>query len=336
MKIFITASLEKDGLKRLEKFGTVDYQPMAETKKLLGGSGLVAALDGVDVFITEADNLKRPQIEKLTTLKVICSCRGNPVNIDVEAATEKGIPVLRVPGRNAEGVAELTVALMLMLGRNIPKAAPILQRKDTSQDMTLMAKIFFEYKGHEIWHKKIGLVGFGNIGRTVTALLKPFGCSFIAYDPFVDASTMEKLGVTKVELNDLFKQADIVSIHVMPAPENKGIIGNEQMALMKPTAYFVNTARAWVTDEMAIFEALRDHKIAGAAFDVYEKEPLAVDHPFLTLDNVILLPHIGGNTFEVEEHQTEILIPELEKLLSGEKPEIIVNPKVLDTFKPPK
>jgi len=335
MKIFITASLGKEGLKMLEKYGQVDYQPMAETKRLLGGSGLVAALDGVDIFITEADNLKRPQIEKLTTVKVICSCRGNPVNIDIDAATERGIPVLRVPGRNAEGVAELAVTLMLMLGRNIPKAAAILQRKDTSQDMNLMAKVYFEYKGHELWHKKIGLVGFGSIGRKMAELLKPFGCSFVSYDPFVDASVMQQYGVQKVELETLFKEVDIISIHVMPAPENKGLIGTQLVSLMKPTAYFVNTARAWVTDENALYEALRDHKIAGAAFDVYEKEPLAVDHPFLTLDNVILLPHIGGNTFEVEEHQTEILVPELVKLLKGEKPEIIVNPKVLGTFKPP-
>jgi phosphoglycerate dehydrogenase-like enzyme len=88
-----------------------------------------------------------------------------------------------------------------------------------------------------------------------------------------------------------------------------------------------------VTDENALFEALRDYKIAGGAFDVFDKEPLSIDHPFLTLDNVILLPHIGGNTLEVEEHQTEILVPELEKLFNGEKPEIIVNPQVLETFK---
>ena len=275
MKIFITASLTDEGVKALEKYGEVKYAPMAETKQLLGGSGLVAALDGVDVFITEADNLKKMQIEKLTTLKVICSCRGNPVNIDIDSATAKGIPVLRVPGRNAEGVAELTVALMLMLGRNIPRAAELLHRKDTSQDMTMMAKVFFDYKGHEIWHKKIGLVGFGSIGKKMAELLKPFGCSFLSYDPFVSEEVMKSYGAQKVDLETLLKEADIVSMHVLPAPENKGIIGAAQLALMKPTAYFVNTGRAWVTDEMALFEALRDHKIAGAAFDVYEKEPLA-------------------------------------------------------------
>ncbi len=333
MKIFITASLSKEGVKALEKFGEVKYAPMAETKQLLGGSGLVEALNGVDVFITEADNLKKPQIDKLTTLQVICSCRGNPVNIDINCATEHGIPVLRVPGRNAQGVAELAVTLMLMLGRHIPEAEKLLRRKDTSQDMTMMAKVYFDLKGREIWHKKVGLVGFGSIGRKVTELLTPFGCTILACDPFVVAGVMEKAGAKKVELETLLKESDFVSMHVMPAPENKGMIGAAQVALMKPTAYFINTGRSWVTDENALFEALRDHKIAGGAFDVFDKEPLSIDHPFLTLDNVILLPHIGGNTLEVEEHQTEILVPELEKLFNGEKPEIIVNPQVLETFK---
>ena len=333
MKFFITASLDDSGIKTLEKYGTVDYQPMAETKQLIGGSRLVKKLDGVDVFITEADNLKRREIEKLETLQVICSCRGNPVNIDIEAATEKGIPVLRVPARNAQGVAELTVGLMIMLLRQILPASQILYREDNSEDMTLMSRIYFKMKGQEIWHKKIGIIGFGSIGRRVAQYLKSFEAEIFASDPFVDHKEMETYGVVKVDLEKLLEDSDIVTLHVMPAPDNKGLIGAEELAKMKPSAFFVNTSRSWCTDEDALYKALKTRKIAGAAFDVFDKEPLPFDHPFLSLDNVILLPHIGGNTQEVERHQTDILIPDLEKLLQGERPDNIMNPEVLNQFK---
>lgn len=332
INFFITASLEDSGLKVLEKYGNVDYQPMAKTKQLIGGSRLVKKLQGVDVFITEADNLKRREIEKLETLQVICSCRGNPVNIDIEAATEKGIPVLRVPARNAQGVAELTVGLMIMLLRHILPASQILYREDNSEDMTLMSRVFFKMKGKEIWHKKIGIIGFGSIGRKVAQYLKTFEAEIIASDPFVDQSVMDEYDVKKVELNQLLEEADIVTLHVMPAPDNEGLIGTEELAKMKPDAYFVNTSRSWCTDEDALYKALSEKKIAGAAFDVYDKEPLPFDHPFLSLDNVILLPHIGGNTVEVETHQTNILVPDLERVFNGETPENIMNPEVLSTF----
>jgi len=119
----------------------------------------------------------------------------------------------------------------------------------------------------------------------------------------------------------------------MPSDDNKGMIGAEEIAQIKSTAYFINTARSWVTDEMALYAALRDKNIAGAGFDVFNKEPLPIDHPFMSLDNVVLLPHIGGNTYEVTVHQTEVLIPNIERLFNGETPENIVNPEVLKGFR---
>ena len=332
MKFLVTASLTENGLERLKQFGQVEYAPMAETKMLLGGSRLVKALEGVDVFITEADNVRKHNLEKLPYLQVICSCRGNPVNIDIPAASEKGIPVIRVAGRNAQGVAELAVGLMIMLGRNIMQTASALRRTNTKEDMTLMSRIYFDLKGHELWQKNIGILGFGAIGRKVSQLLTPFDCHFFAFDPFVDERVMKEYAAQKTDLKTLLKESDYVTVHVMPSDDNKGMIGAEEIALMKSTAYFINTARSWVTDEKALFAALRDKKIAGAGFDVYDKEPLSIDHPFMSLDNVILLPHIGGNTYEVTAHQTEVLIPDIEKLFNGKTPENIVNPEVLKDF----
>ncbi len=329
----ITASLDDEGLETLRSYGEVRYQPLAETKQMLGGSRLVKALDGVDVFITEADNLKEREIQQLTTLQIICSCRGNPVNIDVKAATVKGIPVINAPARNADAVADLAVALMIILGRNIMKAAAILRDRDPAKDMQVMARIYFELKGIEMWHKTVGIIGFGAIGRKVSERLLPFGSTLIAYDPYVSEEVMSKYKVKKVELDTLMKDADFVTIHVMPSESNKGMIGARELSLMKPTAYFINTARSAITDEAAVVEALRTKRICGGGFDVYDKEPLPPDHPFMALDNVVLLPHIGGATKEVTTHQTQIMVPDVVRLIKGEKPLNVVNPEVLQTFK---
>jgi phosphoglycerate dehydrogenase-like enzyme len=330
---FVTASLDDEGLETLRKYGEVRYQPLAETKSMLGGSRLVKALEGVDVFITEADNLKEREIEQLTSLQIICSCRGNPVNIDVKAATAKGIPVIDAPARNADAVADLAVALMLMLGRNIMKTAAILRDRDPSKDMQVLARVYFDLKGNEMWNKTVGCVGFGAIGRKVAERLLPFGSKLIAYDPFVSEEVMAKYKVRKVDLDSLMKESDYVTIHVMPSESNRGMVGAREISLMKETAYFINTARSSVTDETAIVEALKNKKIRGGGFDVFDKEPLPADHPFMALDNVILLPHIGGATYEVTTHQTQIIVPSIVQLINGERPHNIVNPEVLDTFK---
>jgi phosphoglycerate dehydrogenase-like enzyme len=328
----ITASLDDEGLNTLRSYGEVRYQPLAETKQMLGGSRLVRALDGVDVFITEADNLRQREIEQLNSLQIICSCRGNPVNIDVNAATAKGIPVLNAPARNADAVADLTIALMIILARHIMKAAAILRDRDPSKDMQVLARIYFELKGIEMWSKTVGIVGFGAIGRKVSERLLPFGSKLIAYDPYVNEELMAKYKVRKVDLDSLMKESDFVTVHVMPSESNRGMIGAREIGLMKETAYFVNTARSAVTDEVAIIEALRAKKIAGGGFDVFDKEPLPPDHPFMALDNVILLPHIGGATIEVTTHQTQIMVPDIVRLINGERPLHIVNPEVLDSF----
>ncbi|MCL4560335.1 MAG: hydroxyacid dehydrogenase [Chloroflexi bacterium] len=333
MIFYITASLDDDGLNQLRSLGEVRYYPLAETKSLLGGSRLVRALEGVDVFITEADNLKARELEQLTSLQIICSCRGNPVNIDVQTATTKGIPVIHTPGRNAEGVADLAVALMLMLGRHILQAESALRRRDPAQEMTMMARVYFDLKGTEMWCKTVGIVGFGAIGRKVAARLLPFGCQIIACDPFVEEGVMAEHGAGKVDLDALLAASDYVTLHVMPNEANRGMIGKREIDLMKPTAYFINTARSALTDEAALCEALATHQIAGAGLDVYDKEPLPLDHPLMKLENVVLLPHIGGNTLEVTTHQTQIVVPDIVRLIHGEKPHNIMNPEVLGNFK---
>jgi D-3-phosphoglycerate dehydrogenase len=143
---------------------------------------------------------------------------------------------------------------------------------------------------------------------------------------------MAACGVKKVDLDTLLRESDFVTLHVMVNEETRGMLPAEKLALMKESAYFINTARSALTDEKALTDMLRQKKIAGAGLDVYDKEPLPLDHPLMELDNVVLLPHIGGATEEVSTHQAEIVVPAIEALIRGEKPSNVVNPEVLDSF----
>lgn len=329
----VTASLDDEGLNDLRHYGEVRYQPLFETRQMLGGRRLLRALDGVDIFITEADNLKEREISELDSLQIIASCRGNPVNIDIPAATKRGIPVINAPGRNADAVADLTIAMMLMLARNIMQTSALLKDRDPNSDMSALARVYFDLRGIELWNKTVGIIGLGAIGRKVAERLVPFGSRLIAYDPFVSDEVMAQYQVKKVDLETLMRESDFVSLHVMVSDSTRGMISSHEIALMKPTAYFINTARSALTDEMALYEALNQKKIAGAGFDVFDKEPLPVDHPFMSLDNVILLPHIGGATHEVTTHQTQIIVPDILRLIKGEEPQHVINPEVLEEFK---
>jgi autoinducer 2 (AI-2) kinase len=330
VEILVTASLDDASLDELRQLGSVRYEPLVQTGRLLRGDDLVAALDGIDVFVTEADPVGSAEMSRLRTLKVICSCRGNPVNVDVDAATRHGLLVINTPGRNAEAVAELTVAMMVILGRNIPRAIDFQRNVPTGDSMARM-RSFFGLRGHELWSRTIGLVGLGAVGVKVAQRLRPFEVELVAFDPYAPAQRFFDLGVQSVGLDQLMSTSDYVSVHAAVTDSSRGIIGRTQFAAMKPTSFFINTARAAVTDERALVEVLRAHRIAGAALDVYETEPLSPEHPLMGLDNVILLPHIGGNTHEIAIHQGRVAVPDIRRLAEGRKPVHVVNPEVLAT-----
>ncbi len=331
MVILVTASLDEQSLDLLRQIGEVRYEPLIKTGRLLAGRELVKKVDGVDVFVTEADPVRDEDMKAFSTLKVICSCRGNPVNVDVAAASRHGLLVLNTPARNAEAVAELTVALMIMLGRRVQAAVSLLRQgpdRKTSEGM----RAYFELRGHELWGQSVGLIGFGAVACRVAERLRPFRMDLAAFDPYAPAERFAQFGVESLGLDELMARSDFVSIHAAVTASSRGLIGAEQFALMKPTAFFINTARSAVTDQGALVTALQERRIAGAALDVFDQEPLPDDHPLLTLDNVILLPHIGGNTFEIATHQGRILVPDLRRLARGERPLNVVNEDVWASF----
>ncbi len=336
MRILITAGFDANGIVLLRKYGDVRYEYYGNTShyggklRVLTGDSLISALSGVSIFITEVDQVSQDVLANTDTLKLIAVCRGNPVNVCVEEATKRGVLVLNTPGRNAEGVAELTVFLMLILARQVPQAVRALQGQEDK--FSKITRILTECKGTELWNKTVGLVGLGAIGRKVAARLKPFEMNLIAYDPYIDPKIPKELGIELVNLDELLIRSDFVSLHASVTPESRGMLGAREFNLMKPTAYFINTARAALIDETALYEALASHEIAGAGLDVFMDEPPPPDYPLLTLDNVVATPHIGGNTHEVATRQSQIVTSDIMRVLRGERPLYAVNPEVLLDF----
>jgi phosphoglycerate dehydrogenase-like enzyme len=333
MRILVTATLDQWGLERLSRYSDVVYEGFSDKKRLLAGRKLIRALEGFDVFVTEVDQVRARVLEQVDRLQVIVCCRADPVNVDVAAATERGILVLRAPGRNARAVADLTLALMLMSLRHIPQAVEVLRQEDGPQGMVKMAVAFFDLKGSELWGKKVGIVGLGAVGSEVARRLRGFDAELLVYDPYVEDEVVERWGAKRADLVALLSEADVVSLHAPLTEQTRGMIGREQLSLMKPTARLINTARAELTDEEALYEALKEGRIAGAALDVFAEEPPPADHPLLQLPNVIATPHIGGNTLEIPAHQAQIVVSELERLFRGQRPLHAANPEILEGFR---
>jgi phosphoglycerate dehydrogenase-like enzyme len=337
MRIFITAGLVDEGIDTLKNYGEVVYEPIRETRCMLSGEALLEKLEGIDVFVTELDWVTADVIEKVHALKAILDCRSAPTNVDIEAATKHGIVVLNVPGRNAESVAELTICLMLMLARHIPRVVDFLRNRTGNETpVEVWEHLFYEMPGFELWGKTVGIIGLGAIGQEVSRRVNPFGVHQIAYDPYVTGETFERCSIRSVDLDTLLSESDFITLHATLTEESRKMLGEREFSLMKPTAYFINTARAALTDEHALVEALKEGRIAGAGIDVFSIEPPPIEHPLLALDNVIALPHIGGNPIEVPLHQTRIAVPDLERLLQGQEPHNCVNPETLKGFIPPR
>ncbi len=331
MNILVTARFDEAALNVLRRYGEVKYEGFADERRVLAGSKLVRALQGVHVLITEVDQVKRYVFAKTPDLKVIACCRADPVNVDVPAATAQGILVLRTPGRNADAVADLTVLFMLALLRHFQPVAAMLRQP--GDGMEKLARAFYGYQGAELWGKTVGLIGLGAVGQRVARRLHPFGTGVVACDPYVSSDQAVEVQATLLGLDELLEVSDVVSLHAPLTEATQGMLGEREFRRMKEGAYFVNTARADLTDEAALYRALRDGHLSGAALDVFSDEPPPPDHPLLSLPNVIATPHVGGNTAEVPIHQSQIIVADLVRLFEGGRLEHVINPEVLEQFR---
>ncbi len=331
LKILITAPFTEEAIDELKGLGLeIVYQPWIVTGNLHLGDSLLETIieENPDILIVEGDEVKSEIIEG-SELKLIGSVRGSPNNIDVEYATSKNIPVIAVPGRNMNAVAELTLALILNQARKIVKADRMLVRDELMVDsFGDFAEFYQSSLGFELKGKTVGIIGLGKIGFEVAKRLRCFGVQLLIYDPYVKADRIEESEGEAVALEDLLRRSDIVTIHCKSTPETKGLLGKEQIALMKESAILINTSRASITDEYALREALKKKEIAGAGLDVFSMEPVDCDNIFLELDNVTVTPHVGGNTRESIERQSRIMVDALKAFVNGKEMEYCLNPEV--------
>ncbi len=251
------------------------------------------------------------------SLRLICCARGGPVNVDVRAAAEQGITVCRTVGRNAPPVADHTIGLLLTEMRHISRANGAV--KDGSLFKIKDSRGSRREALLEMEDKTLGIIGLGQVGRQVAKRAKGFDLKVIAYDPYVDKAEMARYGTVKVDLEYLLKESDFVSVHARETPETFHMLGEKEFAMMKPTCYFVNTARGSIIDEVALAKTLKNKHIAGAAIDVFEEEPLRSDNPLTKLENVTITPHMAGRSEKIPVRSAKLVAATVAKYLRGEK-----------------
>jgi D-3-phosphoglycerate dehydrogenase len=251
---------------------------------------MVEAMKDADFVISHISAISSEAVNNAGHLSAVCILRSGVENVNVPNATTKGVKVINTPGRLAVPVSEFTVGLIISEIKNIARSHVNMIKGDFSK------KFYNREFNYSISGNKVGVIGYGAIGRRVAAIMKVLGAKVLVFDPYIDKNLVTDDGFEYVTLNELFKESDVVSVHYRLTEETKGLIGKEQFALMKPHAFFFNTARAGLVDETALIDTLVNHRIGGAGLDVFHQEPLPPDHPFLTLDNVTLTAHLAGTS----------------------------------------
>ena len=319
-RAFVTAPLRGKGFDKLRRLADVIYDPWIDQTplRIYNAEQLAerATAEAADVLVVESDSVSGPVFE--LSLRAIASTRGDPNNVDVPGATAAGIPVLYTPGRNADAVAEMAVALLFAATRHLVTADADVRAGNVFRDGTIP---YQRFRGWEVAGRTAGLVGLGAVGRALKWRLSGLGVSVIAYDPYNDEA--------RHSLDELLAEADIVSVHAPVTDDTVGMIGAKQFAAMRDGVVFLNTARAQLHDTDALVDALRSGKVAAAGLDHFVGEWLPADHPLASMANVVLTPHIGGATWNTEARQAQMVADGLEQLLAGTTPTHIVNPEVL-------
>ena len=321
-RALVTAPFRGEGMETLQSVADVVYDPWIEQVplRLYDGEKLAARIEaeGADLLIVESDFVNGPVFD--LPLRCIGSCRGDPNNVDIAAATKAGIPVLRAPGRNANAVAELTIALMFAVNRFVVPADNDVRTGKVYAE----GKIPYQrYRAWELSGRTAGIVGLGAVGRAAQWRLEGVGMRVLSFDPYNPEATHHD------DLNGMLAECDVVSMHAMVTPETEGLMGAAQFAAMRPGSIYINSARAMLHDTDALVAALQSGHLAGAGLDHFKGENLPTDHPLCAMNNVVLTPHIGGATYDTEANHSKLIADDVARILRGEKPANCVNPEVL-------
>lgn len=275
---------------------------------------LAGKIAGADILVVHKAPVTKEAIERAPRLRLIACARAHPVNVDIRAALSRGIPVVHAPGRAAGSTADLTIALLLLLARNLGETYHLVNHLGAG---AWQYDCRSRLEGVELAGKVLGIIGFGQVGRQVALRAQAFGMNLLVHSPHVDPAEILAAGGRPVTLEELLSLSDFVSLHTRPTPEKIGLIGAPQLEMMKSSACLINTARGELVEEDALYRALKEKRIRAAALDVLISEPPPPDHPFFTLNNVVLTPHLGGKTDAVPLKAAKIIAHEIVNFLSG-------------------
>jgi D-3-phosphoglycerate dehydrogenase len=325
-KVLVSDKLSEDGLEVFRKAGfECDHLPEITQEEI------AETIKNYDAWVVRSRSRATADIlARADKLRVIGRAGVGVDNVDVAAASKRGIIVMNTPGGNTISTAEHAISMMMALSRKIPAA-------DASMKAGKWDKKAF--MGVELRNKTLGILGLGRIGQEVARRMRSFGMHLMGYDPFVDKKALDPLGVEPATVDEICQQADFITIHTPLSPETKNLINADRLKTMKKTVRIVNCARGGIIDEVALADAVRNGTIAGAALDVFENEPIPEDHPLRGVEGVILTPHIAASTVEAQEN---VAIQVAEQIVDLLKNNNIVNalnapsidPNVLETLKP--
>jgi glyoxylate reductase len=321
-KIYVTRRIAEPALELLRQ--QVDVTVWSEDRPVPRDELLrnVAGADGLLSMLTE--RIDAELLDSAPKLKVVSNMAVGYDNVDVQAATQRGIPVGNTPDVLTETTADLTFALLLSAARRLPEGERYVHAgkwKQWSPSLLL---------GREVYGSTLGIIGFGRIGQAVARRAKAFGMR-VQYHGGSNTDAAREIGAEERSLEDLLRESDFVSLHVPMKPETRHLISTEQLALMKPTAILINVARGAVIDPVALFTALRSKRIFAAALDVTDPEPIPVDDPLLTLDNCLIVPHVGSATVTTRERMAMLAAENALAGLRGDRLPHCVNPSVYES-----
>jgi D-3-phosphoglycerate dehydrogenase / 2-oxoglutarate reductase len=323
-KALILAPFDDGYLSRLRAASVrATYEPWTASGKLQNPSALAARLrdEEIGIIVVEADYLTAEAFAA-PKLRLAAVCRNGLNLVDVNAATERGIPIIYTPTRNTIAVAEHAIALMLSIARQSYTARDYVVAGEWTNPMDAYAR----FQGREVNGSTVGVIGLGNIGGEVAKRVQALGAQALGYDPFVSKERARALGVRLAKLPALLRKVDFVTLHTSLSSKER-VLDTAALDMMKPSAYVINTGAQQALDYDALAERLRDGRLAGAALDVFPGFVLAPDSPLRGLDNVIVTPHIGGATTETVVRQSRTVFEDVQRYLRGARPRNVANPE---------